>query len=107
MRAIDIHAHLGPQSLWHAADVRTDWYGFRHEAGDGVGSTVRGGKCSHFTSPKVRFTPEERRKDRDAQGLDVQVSTSKRQDAHEHLATAPTMYREMDMRFWLEKTEAD
>ncbi len=26
--------------------------------------------------------------------------------AQEHLATATTMYREMDMRFWLEKAEA-
>jgi tetratricopeptide (TPR) repeat protein len=26
--------------------------------------------------------------------------------AHEHLTTAATMYREMDMRFWLEKAEA-
>ena len=27
--------------------------------------------------------------------------------AREHLATATTMYREMDMRFWLEKAEAE
>jgi class 3 adenylate cyclase/tetratricopeptide (TPR) repeat protein len=27
--------------------------------------------------------------------------------AREHLTTAATMYREMDMRFWLEKTEAE
>jgi hypothetical protein len=26
--------------------------------------------------------------------------TGKRQEAQEHLATATTMYREMDMRFW-------
>ncbi|HEV2054614.1 MAG TPA: adenylate/guanylate cyclase domain-containing protein [Methylomirabilota bacterium] len=30
--------------------------------------------------------------------------TGKRQEAQEHLTTATTMYREMDMRFWLEKT---
>ena len=29
--------------------------------------------------------------------------TGKRQEAHEHLATATTMFREMDMRFWLEQ----
>ncbi len=29
----------------------------------------------------------------------------KRQDAREHLATAATMYRAMDMRFWLEQAE--
>jgi hypothetical protein len=34
-------------------------------------------------------------------------STGKREQAQEHLTTAMTMYREMDMRFWLEKTEAE
>ena len=29
--------------------------------------------------------------------------TDKREQAHEHLTTAMTMYREMDMRFWLDK----
>ncbi len=27
--------------------------------------------------------------------------------AHEHLTTASAMYREMDMRFWLEKAETE
>jgi tetratricopeptide (TPR) repeat protein len=31
----------------------------------------------------------------------------KRQEAHEHLTTATTMYREMDMRFWLEQAERE
>jgi hypothetical protein len=33
--------------------------------------------------------------------------TGNRQEAQEHLATATTMYREMDMRFWLEQAEAE
>ncbi len=33
--------------------------------------------------------------------------TGRREQAQEHLATATTMYREMDMRFWLEKAEAE
>jgi len=33
--------------------------------------------------------------------------TGKRQEAQEHLTTAVTMYREMDMRFWLEQAEAE
>jgi hypothetical protein len=33
--------------------------------------------------------------------------TGKREQAHEHLATATTMYREMDMRFWLEQIEKE
>ena len=33
--------------------------------------------------------------------------TGKRQAAHEHLTTAATMYREMDMTFWLENAEGE
>ena len=33
--------------------------------------------------------------------------TGKREPAQEHLATATTMYREMGMRYWLEKAEAE
>ena len=32
--------------------------------------------------------------------------TGDREQVHEHLTTATTMYREMDMRFWLEQAEA-
>jgi len=32
--------------------------------------------------------------------------TDKRQEAQEHLTTAVSMYREMDMRFWLEQAES-
>ena len=32
--------------------------------------------------------------------------TGKREEAQEHLTSATTMYREMDMRFWLEQAEA-
>jgi hypothetical protein len=33
--------------------------------------------------------------------------TGKREQAQGHLTTATTMYREMDMRFWREKAEAE
>jgi hypothetical protein len=33
--------------------------------------------------------------------------TGKREQAQEHLTIARTMYREMDMRFWLEQAEAE
>ena len=33
--------------------------------------------------------------------------TGKREQAREHLTTARTMYREMDMRYWLVQTEAE
>jgi Tetratricopeptide repeat len=31
--------------------------------------------------------------------------TGRQQEAHKHLTTATTMYRDMDMRFWLEQAE--
>jgi aminocarboxymuconate-semialdehyde decarboxylase len=73
MKTIDIHAHLVPRSLWQAADAGRPWYGFRHEPGEGAGTVVGDGKQTRFTSPKVRFPPEERLRDMDAQGVDVQV----------------------------------
>ena len=33
--------------------------------------------------------------------------TGKREQAQEHLTIATAMYREMDMRFWLEQAEAE
>jgi hypothetical protein len=33
--------------------------------------------------------------------------TGKQQQAQKHLTMAMTMYREMDMRFWLEQAEAE
>jgi aminocarboxymuconate-semialdehyde decarboxylase len=73
VRSIDIHAHLMPQSLWKAVDGGQAWHGFRHEPGRGLGTVVRGGKRVAVQTPKLRFTPEERLKDMDQQGVDVQV----------------------------------
>jgi aminocarboxymuconate-semialdehyde decarboxylase len=73
MKSIDIHAHVVPGAAWRAAEAGKDWYGYRHEPGDGVGSFMGNGKRIPFTSPKVRFTPEERLADMDEQGVDVQV----------------------------------
>jgi len=74
MRSIDIHAHLVPQTLWQAAGTGREWYGFRHEPGEGLGTFLgTNGRRTGFTSPKVRLTPEERLADMDAQGVDMQV----------------------------------
>ena len=73
MKSIDIHAHVVPRSLWRAVEAKQEWYGFRHEPGEGLGVMVGNGKRTSFNSPKVRFTPEERLKDMDAQGVDMQV----------------------------------
>jgi aminocarboxymuconate-semialdehyde decarboxylase len=73
MRSIDIHAHLMPQSLWKAVDTGQAWHGFRLEPGRGLGAVVRADKRVGVQTPKLRFTPEERLKDMDEQGVDVQV----------------------------------
>jgi hypothetical protein len=33
--------------------------------------------------------------------------TGQREQAHQHLTIATTMYREMDMQFWLEQAETE
>ena len=73
MPSIDIHAHLVPQGLWQTVAAGRDWYGTRFEADEGLGSTITAGKRSRIGTPKVRFTPEERLADMDAQRVDVQV----------------------------------
>src|SRR5256712_1009837 len=73
MRTIDIHAHLMPQCLWKTVDAGQSWHGSRYEPGAGLGAVVRDGKRIPIQSPKLRFTPEERLQDMDAQGVDVQV----------------------------------
>src|ERR1051326_3964152 len=74
VKTIDIHAHVVPRSLWNAAEAKRDWHTFRHEPGEGLGTVLSTtGKRTAFNSPKVRFTPEERLRDMDALGVDVQV----------------------------------
>ena len=60
MRSIDIHAHMIPGTLWKAVDSKQEWHGFRHEPGEGDGAMVGGGMRNQFTSPKLRFTVEQR-----------------------------------------------
>ena len=73
MRTIDIHAHMVPQSLWDAAKANKEWHGYRYEPGDGPACFTSGGKRALLPSPKIRYTPEQRIKDMDAEGTDVQV----------------------------------
>jgi aminocarboxymuconate-semialdehyde decarboxylase len=72
MRSIDIHAHLLPQCLWRALDEGREWYGIRHEPGPGLGTAVSDVRRVAIP-PKLRFTPEERLRDMDEQGVEVQV----------------------------------
>jgi aminocarboxymuconate-semialdehyde decarboxylase len=73
MRSIDIHAHLVPQALWKAVGAGGDWYGVRAEPGPELRLTTGAGRRVPLASDKVRYGPEERLRDMDAQGVDVQV----------------------------------
>ena len=73
MRHIDIHAHLLPQCAWRAFDAGQEWYGFKFEAGQGMGATVSPVRRDVIPTPKLKFTPEERIQDMDDQGVDVHV----------------------------------
>ena len=53
MRTIDIHAHVVPQAMWRAADAQRDWYGYRHEPGDGIGTVLHAGKRTAFSSSLI------------------------------------------------------
>src|SRR5260370_42542033 len=97
MKTIDIHAHLVPRSLWRAAEAGNEWYGFRHEPGEGLGTFLgTNGKRTRFTSPKGRFTPEERLQDMDAQGGGMQGSSIHTPLLRYHLdpAQGPALARE-------------
>src|SRR4030095_8185412 len=73
MKTSDIPAHLVPRSLGQAVESGREWHGFRHEPGDGIGAMLGGGRRTSFSSPQVRFTPEERLKDMAAPGVHVHV----------------------------------
>ncbi|MDH4150805.1 MAG: amidohydrolase [Betaproteobacteria bacterium] len=73
MKTIDIHAHIVPDSMWRAIEAKQDWHGFRHEPGEGLGTMVACGQRTEFSSPKVRYTVEERIRDMDTLKVDVQV----------------------------------
>ena len=89
MRTIDIHAHLVPQSLWRAIEAGREWFGYRHQPGEGLGTLTGGGRRTAFSSPKVRFTVEERLQDMDAQGVDMQVVSIHTPFFGHHLDGAP------------------
>ncbi len=73
MRHIDVHAHLAPQILWNAFENGESWHGMRHEVHGDHEFIVGNGKRILINSPKIRYTPEQRLADMDAEGTDVQV----------------------------------
>ena len=73
MRHIDVHTHLAPQILWQAFANGEDWHGMRHEVKGDQEFIVGHSKRILINSPKIRYTPEERLEDMDAEGTDVQV----------------------------------
>ena len=73
MRIIDVHAHLAPQVLWSAFEQGRSWHGMSYEARGDQEFIVGRGKRILINSPKIRYTPEQRLADMDADGTDVQV----------------------------------
>ena len=73
MRHIDVHTHLAPQILWKAFENGEDWHGMRHEVQGDLEFIAGHGKRILINSPKIRYTPEQRLADMDAEGTDVQV----------------------------------
>ena len=73
MRTIDIHAHLMPQCFWKTVDAGGSVVRRALRSRDPIGYTVQQGKRDRVSTPKLRWTPEQRLKDMDAQGVDVQV----------------------------------
>ena len=73
MRTIDMHAHLMPQCFWQTVDRGEAWHGVRYEQGEDRSWTVSPAGRNPVLTPKLRFTPEERLQDMDAQGVDVHV----------------------------------
>ena len=104
MKSIDIHAHIVPDSLWKAIDGKAEWHGFRHEPGEGLGTMVGGGMRTGFTSPKVRYTVEERLKDMDALKVDVQVLSIHTPFVGYHLDAAQGLALSRDFNDELAKT---
>ena len=72
-RSIDMHAHLMPPQFWQTVDQGQPWYGVRYEQAADRGWTVSPGGRNPVLTPKLRFTPDERLRDMDEQGVDVQV----------------------------------
>jgi len=72
--AIDLHAHMMPRGLWSAADEGRAWRGATYERdAEGRGWLVVGGVRSGPDPARLRSTPEDRIRDMDAAGTDVQV----------------------------------
>jgi len=73
MRSIDIHAHLMPQCFWNTVGAGQAWYGITTETHGGRDFTVSGDTRDPVSTPKLRYNPEERIRDMDKQGIDIQL----------------------------------
>jgi aminocarboxymuconate-semialdehyde decarboxylase len=62
-----------PQCFWKTVDQGAEWYGVKYQPRERLGLTLSQGRRDAVSTPKLRFTPEERLKDMDAQGVDLQV----------------------------------
>jgi hypothetical protein len=106
------------ERLGHHASRGEVWdkaVAYQRQAGDkarGHSACREAVRCFEQALEALRHLPDSR--DTSEQAIDLRLATcnalsaftGKRQEAQEHFRTATAMYREMDMRFWLEQADA-
>lgn len=73
MRVIDVHAHYAPRAMLKALTSGDEWYGATFQVADSGKKTLRVRGRSGMSEPKFTDTPEERVRDMDRIGTDLQV----------------------------------
>ncbi len=92
MRSIDIHTHLVPQCMWNILNAGGEWYGMKYNNADKTELFIKEGRVRAIPT-KVRYTPEQRLQDMDAEGTDVQVVSVHTQVFGYHLDPAGVWLR--------------
>jgi len=96
MRSIDIHTHLVPQCMWNTLNAGGEWYGMKYNNADKTELFIKEGRVRGIPT-KVRYTPEQRLEDMDAEGTDVQVVSVHTQIFGYHLDPAGGLAQAKDI----------
>jgi aminocarboxymuconate-semialdehyde decarboxylase len=96
MRSIDIHAHMLPQCLFQTLESGQEWYGMRYHSAAKTELFITEGRVGRI-HPSLRLTPEERLKNMDALGTEVQVVSVHTQIFGYHLDAAQGLAQARDI----------